>query len=278
MQTTAAWAAPVAVALHGVERSFASGGDTRVVLRGVDLDVGSGEVVALLGPSGCGKSTLLRLVAGLDEPTAGTVLVDGARVSGVEPRAAVVFQEHRLLPWRTLAENVAFGVPDGTGRADRDEVVGLALDAVGLAEFAGYRPRAVSGGMAQRAALARALVRRPGVLLLDEPFAALDALTRMRMVDLVDELQRSSGATILLVTHDVDEAMQLADRVVVLGGSPAGGTGVARTLRVPGGRPRDRAAADLALLRAELLDELGVPTHRVPAPRDADEPVPARRS
>ncbi|GAA3235929.1 ABC transporter ATP-binding protein [Pseudonocardia petroleophila] len=246
----------VPVTLRALGRAF---GD-RPVLAGIDLDVAAGEVVALLGASGSGKSTLLRLVAGLDRPTAGEVLVDGTRVDGIENRAAVVFQEPRLLPWRTVAENVAFGLPDGTARAAGREEVARALDSVGLTAFAGHRPREVSGGMAQRTALARALVRRPGVLLLDEPFAALDALTRLRMQDLVDDLQRTSGATVLLVTHDVDEALQLADRAVVLSNDPAG-AGIGHVLDVPGDRPRDRADPVLAALRVELLDRLGVPRH-----------------
>ncbi|UZJ26625.1 ABC transporter ATP-binding protein [Rhodococcus antarcticus] len=222
-------------------------------------------MVALLGASGSGKSTLLRLVAGLDAPTAGEVRVGQRPVRGIEQRAAVVFQEPRLLPWRTLAANVAFGLPDGTSRAEGRAAVAHWLDAVGLSGSAGHRPREVSGGMAQRTALARALVRGPGVLLLDEPFAALDALTRLRMQDLVDELQRTSGTTVLLVTHDVDEALQLADRIVVLGAAPGAeeGAGVAvrTTLDVPGARPRDRADPDLARLRVVLLDQLGVPRH-----------------
>ncbi|HLU54087.1 MAG TPA: ABC transporter ATP-binding protein [Pseudonocardia sp.] len=259
MQTTAPRVAAAPVTLRGVGRAF----DAHTVLDGIDLDVAAGEVVALLGASGCGKSTLLRLVAGLDRPTSGEVLIDGARVEGIDPRAAVVFQEPRLLPWRTLAENVAFGLPDGVGsRAERRGAVERALEVVGLSAFAGYRPRAVSGGMAQRTALARALVRRPGVLLLDEPFAALDALTRLHMQDLVDDLQRAEGATILLVTHDVDEALQLADRVVVLAPrAPGAGSGIGHALEVPGARPRDRADPVLAALRVELLDRLGVPRH-----------------
>ncbi|MEU6700922.1 ABC transporter ATP-binding protein [Pseudonocardia sp. NPDC046786] len=272
MQTATSWAPPASVQLRAVDRTFGTGADRRVVLEHVDLDVAAGEVVALLGASGCGKSTLLRLVSGLDRPTGGAVLVDGDEVDGVERRAAVVFQEPRLLPWRSLADNVAFGVPDGTSRADRDAAVDRALDAVGLAEFARYRPRAVSGGMAQRTALARALVRAPGVLLLDEPFAALDALTRIRMQDLVDDLQQRSGATVLLVTHDVDEALQLADRIVVLGrpdddGDGHSGAGIVHVLAPPGPRPRDRADPGLTALRADLLDRLGVPVHHTRAPR-----------
>jgi sulfonate transport system ATP-binding protein len=260
VQTTATRVAAVPVTLRGVGRAF----DTHVVLDGIDLDVRAGEVVALLGASGCGKSTLLRLVAGLDRPTSGEVLIGGAPVDGIDPRAAVVFQEPRLLPWRSLAENVEFGLPDGGSRDARRAEVENALDTVGLAAFADYRPRAVSGGMAQRTALARALVRRPGVLLLDEPFAALDALTRLRMQDFVDELQRTSGATVLLVTHDVDEALQLADRVVVLAPhpEPGAGSGIGHALDVPGARPRDRADPVLAALRVELLDRLGVPRQR----------------
>jgi sulfonate transport system ATP-binding protein len=246
----------VPVGLRGVGKTWAE----HVVLRDVELELDAGRVVALLGASGSGKSTLLRLVAGLEDPTAGAVTVDGKPVRGVEARCAVMFQEPRLLPWRTLAGNVAYGLPRGTARAAADAEVARLLDLVGLAGFARHRPRQVSGGMAQRTALARALARHPGVLLLDEPFAALDALTRLRMQDLVDSVQRRVGTTVLLVTHDVDEALRLADRVVLLGTEPgrAGGT-IVHTVEVPGTRPRDRGDAVLAALRADLLAQLGVP-------------------
>nr|WP_218884948.1 ABC transporter ATP-binding protein [Kineococcus aurantiacus] len=244
------------VRLRGVGRSF---GEHRV-LAPLDLELDAGGTVALVGASGSGKSTLLRLLAGLDTPSTGTVEVAGQPVRGVHPRTAVVFQEPRLLPWRDLAGNVAFGLPRGTARAQGRAEVLRWLDVVGLADFAGHRPRRVSGGMAQRAALARALVRRPGVLLLDEPFAALDALTRLRMQDLLDEVQRGTGATVVFVTHDVDEALHLADRVLVLGDTGSGqGAGIVRDLRVGAPRPRDRADAATARLRVELLDLLGVP-------------------
>nr|WP_244308165.1 ABC transporter ATP-binding protein [Kineococcus rubinsiae] len=249
-----------AVTLRGVGREFPTASGSHRVLDAVDLDVAAGSTVALLGASGCGKSTLLRMVAGLDRPTSGAVEVAGTPVRGVSGRAAVVFQEPRLLPWRDLAGNVALGLPPGTPRAEGRAEVLRWLETVGLEGFAGHRPRRVSGGMAQRTALARALVRRPGVLLLDEPFAALDALTRLRMQDLLDDVQRGTGATVLLVTHDVDEALHLADRVVVLGVPEEGaGARVVRDVHVEAPRPRDRADADLAALRVDLLDLLGVP-------------------
>jgi sulfonate transport system ATP-binding protein len=251
-----------ALELSGVGKAFTLNGRQRTVLTGIDLTVAPGEVVALLGPSGCGKSTLLRLAGGLDTPTEGSVSVDGRPVRGIEPRCAVVFQEPRLLPWRTLLRNVAYGLPRGvTGDEARTEVEHW-LSVVGLADFARHRPRQLSGGMAQRAALARALARRPGVLLLDEPFAALDALTRLRMQDLLAEVQHAAGTTVLLVTHDVDEALHLADRIVLLGpGQPAT---VRRILEVPGARPRSRGDATLAGLRASLLADLGVQTPTAP--------------
>jgi sulfonate transport system ATP-binding protein len=259
---------PATVALRGVGKTFTGTGTA--VLTDVDLDVAAGEIVALIGASGCGKSTLLRLVSGLDAPTAGRVLLDGAAVTGADPRVAVAFQEPRLLPWRSLAQNVAVGLPRGTDRATGAARVAELLDLVGLTERASFRPRQVSGGMAQRAALARALARTPGVLVLDEPFGALDALTRLRMQDLLLDVHASEPTTVLLVTHDVDEALYLADRVVLLGRPSAGGAGpaaVQRVVKVPGERPRDRGDAALAALRAELLDGLGVPSHH----RDRDQ-------
>jgi sulfonate transport system ATP-binding protein len=267
-------AAPaLGVSLRGVGRSFPGTREhpaPRRVLRDITLDVKPGEIVSLLGPSGCGKSTLLRQISGLDFPTEGVVELDGTPVAGVDQRCAVAFQEPRLLPWRSVAHNVELGAPRGSKRAVTSKRVGELLNLVQLDNAATLRPRQISGGMAQRASLARALARNPGVLVLDEPFGALDALTRLTMQDLLLEIHAAEPATILLVTHDVDEALYLSDRVVLLGKDPAApedsGSSIRTIVTVPGTRPRDRGDAALAQLRAELLDGLGVSSHHLPAP------------
>jgi sulfonate transport system ATP-binding protein len=251
------------VTLDSVSRSFGE----RRVLTDVSLDIAPGEIVAFVGPSGGGKSTLLRQVTGLDRPDHGTVNIDGTALRGIDQRSAIAFQEPRLLPWRTIAANIALGLAPGTPRAEGRERVDELIQLVQLGHAAQLRPREVSGGMAQRASLARALARNPGVLVLDEPFGALDALTRLTMQDLLLDIHAVEPATILLVTHDVDEALVLADRVVLLGeSSPGAGSGIRSIVSVPGSRPRDRGDARLGDLRAELLDGLGVPSHHPSAP------------
>lgn len=244
------------VRFQGVGRAF----DGRTVLRDVDVDIRPGEILAVLGSSGCGKSTLLRAAAGLDTGFTGQIEIAGRRVRRYDPRTAVGFQEPRLLPWRTVRANVGLGLPRGVPKPEGRYRVDELLRLVGLAERAELRPREISGGMAQRASLARALARRPGVLLLDEPFGALDALTRLKMQDLLLDVHAETGTTVLLVTHDVDEALHLADRILLLGpdGTDREGAGVARLLDVPATRPRDRGSADLAGLRGDLLRGLGV--------------------
>lgn len=268
---TSAPARPLPVELRGLGRRFArTGAPDSVVLRDIDLAIRAGEIIALLGASGSGKSTLLRLVAGLDAPDAGAVELDGTAVGEVDQRCAVAFQEPRLLPWRSLARNVELGLPAGTERTPGSARVAELLRLVGLTEAASLRPRQVSGGMAQRASLARALARGPGILLLDEPFGALDALTRLTMHDLLLDVHAAEPATILLVTHDVDEALALADRIVLLGEEPSRpgeGATISAVLPVGAPRPRDRTDARLALLRGDLLERLGVDSHHArPAP------------
>lgn len=239
------------VRLEHVTKTFGTSAESVCVLADVSLTVESGEIVALLGPSGCGKSTLLRLVAGLDTATSGAVLVDGERVTGVDTHCSVVFQEPRLLPWRSVISNVRLGARGNQGADEASEWLRL----VGLEGFGDYLPKQISGGMAQRTALARALIGHPGVLLLDEPFAALDALTRMHMQDLLVEVTRQLGTTVLLVTHDVDEALYLADRVIVLGQR---GEGIVEELPVNVSRPRNRSDDALTPMRASLLGRFGI--------------------
>jgi ABC-type nitrate/sulfonate/bicarbonate transport system, ATPase component len=261
-------ASALRVSLRGVGRSFpAPDGGRKVVLRDVELDIRPGEIIALLGPSGCGKSTLLRLIGGLDAADAGELTIDGSPVADVDQRSAVAFQEPRLLPWRSIERNVALGLPRGTDTSAGQDRVRELLGLVQLSHATALRPRQISGGMAQRASLARALARNPGVLLLDEPFGALDALTRLTMQDLLLDIHATEPTTIVLVTHDVDEALALADRIVVLGEDPARpgeGSSIRSILEVGKPRPRDRADAALALLRADLLELLGVDSHHTP--------------
>ncbi|HET8957787.1 MAG TPA: ABC transporter ATP-binding protein [Microcella sp.] len=263
--STLATSPALPVRLSGVGRAFAdeAGTGQRPILREVDLDIAAGEIVALLGASGCGKSTLLRQISGLDTPTTGSVTIGGEAVAPADQRCAVAFQEPRLLPWRTITRNVELGIPRSLDTAAGRQRVAELLELVQLTDAAPLRPRQISGGMAQRVSLARALARGPGVLLLDEPFGALDALTRLTMQDLLVDIHAVEPATIVLVTHDVDEALTLADRVVLLGQDPDGppGASIRRIVDVPGARPRDRADAELAELRAELLDALGVDSH-----------------
>jgi sulfonate transport system ATP-binding protein len=227
---------PPVVRARGVYRAFGAA----KVLDGVDLEIAPGEVVALLGGSGSGKSTLLRILAGLDPDSTGELTVPR--------RHAVVFQEHRLLPWKRVIDNVALGVPGG-----RDRCVD-ALAEVGLADRGRAWPAELSGGQAQRVAFARALAREPEVLLLDEPFGALDALTRLKMQELFGRLRGRHRFAALLVTHDVDEALLLADRALVL----ADGV-IATDLPVPLAHPRAPDDPGFGTLRRRLLDLLGVP-------------------
>ncbi|PWC06214.1 ABC transporter ATP-binding protein [Mycetocola zhujimingii] len=251
------------VSIRSIDRDFpGERGAPRRVLRDITIDVTPGEVLAILGTSGCGKSTLLRLAGGLDTATAGSILIDGSPVTPFDARTAVGFQEPRLLPWRSVTQNVALGLPRGTPKAEGDARVATLIDLVGLGAFAGNRPREISGGMAQRTSLARALARNPGVLLLDEPFGALDALTRLKMQDLLLDVHAAAPTTVLLVTHDVDEALQLADRIILLGREDGlEGSTIIQEIVVPGRRPRDRGSAELAELRGRLLAGLGIDRH-----------------
>lgn len=229
--------------IRELHKSFSGRSGHQHVLRGVDLTIERGEFVSLIGHSGCGKSTLLNVVAGLTEPDAGEVRLNGRPVSGPGPDRAMVFQHYSLLPWMSVYSNVweaAHSARPDRSRAQTDEVVERYLTAVGLWPHRRKRPGQISGGMKQRAAVARAFAVGPEVLLLDEPFGALDALTRARLQEQLVELWtgESSTETVLMVTHGLDEAIYLADRVVVMGNAPA--PSVLEILEVPLSRPRDK--------------------------------------
>jgi sulfonate transport system ATP-binding protein len=233
-------------------------------LDGVTISVDPGEIVAVVGGSGCGKSTLLRAIGGLDRPSQGRVVLDGITVTAPQEKIGIIFQEPRLLPWLTVAQNVGFGLEDRS-RAERKARVGMALRRVGLAEKAGAWPRELSGGQAQRVAIARALAPRPEVLLLDEPFSALDAFTRTDLQDHLLDLWSDLRPTLILVTHDVEEAIVLADRILVMKPRPGR---IFEEIIADLPRPRDRqsaafdhikrrvlAALDRSLERAKVVDD-----------------------
>ena len=249
-----------------VSHQFALHGAALPVLQDVSFVVEPGEFVALLGPSGCGKSTLLRLVAGLDTPTQGSVLADGAAISGPDPSRVVVFQDPTLYPWRTVRGNVGIGPQAQRRRFARrngpqeervKQRIDAALKLVGLSEFAEAFPHQLSGGMAQRAALARALVNDPALLVLDEPFGKLDSLTRIRMQGELARLWQDARFSVLLVTHDVEEALLLADRVIVFSERPAR---VVAEVHNDAPYPRHRDDPKLVGLRREVLAQLGLDT------------------
>ncbi|MGN8116457.1 ABC transporter ATP-binding protein [Labrys sp. 22185] len=242
------------LSLRNLDKTYAN---ATQALRGIDLSVAPGEAVAIIGGSGSGKSTLLRLIGGLETATCGRVEIDGVPISGPAETVGFVFQEPRLLPWLTVAGNVAFGLAS-LPRQERDRRVAEVLARVGL-EGQGRRwPKELSGGMAQRVAIARTLAARPGILLLDEPFSALDALTRASLQDHVARLWLEDRQTLLLVTHDIEEALLLADRVVVLAPKPGR---IEETVSVDLPRPRDRDSAAFEQARRYLRKALDHSLH-----------------
>ena len=244
-----------AIRCKNVGKIWGAGTDRAVeALKDFDLEVSQNEFVVLLGPSGCGKSTLLYLVAGLEDLTGGTIESHGVPVSAPDSDRSLIFQESSLYPWLSVVENVTFGLKlRGMARAERRKVAGELLNKVGLGGFEGKRPDELSGGMRQRAAVARALAMEPSVLLMDEPFAALDVQTRSKLQDFLIQVWRGSGASVLFVTHHIDEAMALADRVVVMTARP--GT-IKSIVPIDLPRPRDPRDPKLHELRDHLIDLL----------------------
>jgi sulfonate transport system ATP-binding protein len=229
-----------------VGKTYADGTEA---LRGIQVTAGTGEIVAILGGSGCGKTTLLRLVSGLDEPSSGEIRLDDQVISGPHQAIGAVFQEPRLLPWLTVADNIAFG-GQRLPAEERDRRTQTLLERIGLATYGKRWPRDLSGGQQQRVAIARALIGRPGILLLDEPFSALDPFTRANQHGLVLDLWRELRPTILMVTHDIDEAVFLADRLVIMRPRPGR---VHETMTVDPPRPRDRLASAFDLMKRRVM-------------------------
>lgn len=246
------------LSIEHLGRTFVSAsGETVEALSDINLEIVDKEFVCLLGPSGCGKTTLLRIIGGLDQATSGTALLDGQPITGPDPRTAMIFQEYSLYPWRTVLDNVTFGLEiRGVEKEKRSALAHTYLEMVGLSGFARSYPYELSGGMRQRVAVARALAVEPEVLLMDEPFGALDAQTRNRMQKELLEIWEKTKKTIIFVTHSVDEAVYMSDRIVVLTRRP--GT-VREVMEIPIPRPRDRTSTEFARIRRHVLDLMDEP-------------------
>lgn len=242
--------------IKDLEKSFVINGSRHSVFSGIDLDIEPAEFVAIIGESGSGKTTLLRIIAGLETADRGSVAMGGRPVQGVGAERGMVFQEARLLPWLTVRKNVGIGLElRNLPRPAIERQVEEFLALVGLSDFASAYPSQLSGGMAQRVGIARALATGPEILLLDEPLGALDAMTKMRMQRELERIWQRRAVTIIMVTHDIEEAVYLADRIVVMS---RGGDGLGQVMPVALPRPRDRSAAEFVAVRQALLREFGL--------------------
>jgi NitT/TauT family transport system ATP-binding protein len=244
--------------IHNLTRTFPrENGTTLTAIENLSLTVHDKEFVCVLGPSGCGKTTLLRMIAGLDTASSGEILLDGERITGPNPKVGIVFQEYSLFPWRSVIDNIAFGLEmRGLARTERYRVAEPYLDLVGLTQFRESYPSELSGGMRQRVAVARALALDPVVLLMDEPFGALDAQTRNMLQHELLGIWEKTKKTIIFITHSVDEAVFLADRIVAL--TPRPGT-ICEIIPIDQVRPRDRTSVEFAKVRRYVLDMINQP-------------------
>lgn len=264
-----------ALTLSGLSKQFTIKGEALPVLEGVNLSVRPGEFVSIVGASGCGKSTLLRLIVGLDTDYTGDIRVDGERITGTSLDRGIVFQDHRLFPWLTLEQNVELALLNsGLPKARRAQIVSEHIALVNLSGFENAYPHQLSGGMAQRAAIARALVTEPKLLLLDEPLGALDALTRIHVQRELQRIWMRQGSTMLMVTHDVEEAVYLSDRVIIMAPNPGR---IRRIVEIDLPHPRERTAPQLHRLHDEILSELvdgpeSPPENLVPFPLPEHRP------
>lgn len=244
------------ISIQGIGKTYRTDESETVAIENFDLDIAKGELVSIVGPSGCGKTTLLRMVAGLLEPTQGKIFIDGRECKGPGPDRGMVFQDYALFPWRSVRKNIEFGLEvAGVPKEERQARCDELLKMVGLEGFAKARVHELSGGMKQRVALARAIITDPDVLLMDEPFGALDAQTRNLMQEGLVEILSKTDQTVLFITHSVDEAVYLSDRIVVLTKRPAT---IKSVFEIPWERPRDRASPEFTALRKEILEELRV--------------------
>lgn len=240
------------ITVEGLQKYFIQRDSEKLqILKDINFNVKKGEVICIVGSSGCGKSTLLRAICGLDTEHGGTVLIDGMEVTGPDRHRGMVFQEHRLFPWLTVAQNVGYAL-QGISKEEKHEKIQKYIDLVGLHGFEKAYPRELSGGMAQRAGIARALVNKPSVLFLDEPFGALDAFTKISMQKELKRIQKKSDTTMLLVTHDIDEAVYLADRIIVMSERPGR---IQRIVPVELKEPRDRNSYEFVEIRKIIYNE-----------------------
>ena len=240
------------IKISGVDRVYTDTDGVSVeALRGIDLDIREGEFISLIGPSGCGKTTLLRLIAGLDKPQAGELTIDGSKITGVGPERGYVFQQGSLFPWLDIEKNISYGLRARGVLKTKKEKVGEYISMVGLDGFEKSYPHQSSGGMAQRVAIARALINEPKALLLDEPMGALDSFTRSDLQDKLLELWKKEGTTMILVTHDIDEAIYLSDRIVIM--TPRPGK-ISKIIDVDLPRPRHRGGVEFLEMRRQILE------------------------
>lgn len=240
------------IKISGVDRVYTDTDGVSVeALRGIDLDIREGEFISLIGPSGCGKTTLLRLIAGLDKPQAGELTIDGSKIKGVGPERGYVFQQGSLFPWLDIEKNISYGLRARGVLKTKKEKVGEYISMVGLDGFEKSYPHQISGGMAQRVAIARALINEPKALLLDEPMGALDSFTRSDLQDKLLELWKKEGTTMILVTHDIDEAIYLSDRIVIM--TPRPGK-ISKIIDVNLPRPRHRGGVEFLEMRRQILE------------------------
>lgn len=239
------------IGISNVNRVYTDSDGNRVnALNDVSLDIRAGEFISIIGPSGCGKTTLLRLIAGLDKPQSGTLTIDDSRITDVSPERGYVFQQGSLFPWLTVENNIAYGLKARKVFKQNKDRIGRYISMVGLDGFEKSYPHQISGGMAQRVAIARALINEPKALLLDEPMGALDSFTRADLQDKLLELWKENGITMILVTHDIDEAIYLSDRIVIM--TPRPGK-ISRVIDVDLPRPRHRGGGEFLAMRRSIL-------------------------